>query len=296
MKLRLLGIFAIAVLLASCTQDIKEETTTGGFKYKVIPEGGGESAAQDSYVFFHVDMKADDVQQFNSRDNGQESMVQIKEQPNENIITSALQEVLLKTSVGDSAVLMVPTDSLKNLGFPPNDTTKVLYYGIRVTDVLGQEAYDEKIGAERAEAEAKAAIVRERLPEIESFVDETYRYIASGKAGDNIKTTDSGLQYIIHEEGSGDQLEAGQVATVHYYGILKSNGEMFDNSWRRGQEFQFQLGAGQVIRGWDEGVALLRPGSKATLIIPYELGYGAQGNPPTIPAESDLIFYIEVPE
>lgn len=296
MKLRVLTIFAAIFILSSCAQDASEESTSGGFKYKLMAEGGTEKAKEGEYVFFHVDMKADDMEQFNSRTSGQESMIQLKEQPNTNIITNALQEVLMQTAVGDSVVLMIPTDSLKSLGFPPNDTTKTLSYNIRVTDILDEEAYTSRMSEEKAAADAKAATVRERLPEVEKFVDETYRYIASGKAGANIQTTESGLQYIIHEEGTGDQLKPGDVATVHYYGILKSDGTMFDNSWRRGEEFQFQLGAGQVIRGWDEGVALLKEGSKATLIVPYELGYGANGNPPTIPAESDLIFYIEVPQ
>ena len=100
----------------------------------------------------------------------------------------------------------------------------------------------------------------------------------------------------MHEEGNGEQLNPGEMVSVHYYGVLKSDGKMFDNSWKRGQEFQFQLGAGRVIRGWDEGVALLKKGSKATLIVPFALGYGAAGSPPSIPAEADLLFYIEVPE
>ena len=83
---------------------------------------------------------------------------------------------------------------------------------------------------------------------------------------------------------------------MHYYGVLKSNGNMFDNSWRRGSPFKFALGQGQVIRGWDEGVALLNKGAKATIILPYNLGYGEAGSPPSIPARSDLIFYIEVLE
>ena len=165
---------------------------------------------------------------------------------------------------------------------------------MKITGIESQEEFDAKASAEQAEFEAKAAITRERLPEIESFVAETYRYIASGKGGDNIQSTETGLQYIIHEEGVGETLKVGESATVHYYGILKSNGDMFDNSWNRGQELSFPLGGGRVIRGWDEGIALLKPGSKATLIIPYALGYGEAGSPPAIPARSDLIFYIEV--
>ena len=69
---------------------------------------------------------------------------------------------------------------------------------------------------------------------------------------------------------------------------------MFDNSFSRGEPFVFPLGAGQVIKGWDEGLALLPKGTKATLFIPYELGYGETGSPPSIPPRSELIFYVEV--
>lgn len=295
MKYSIMAFLAVILMLASCATDSANKTS-GGIEYKVFPAGGDQSPSDNDYVFFHVNMMADDRPQFNSRDSGQESVIQLKEQENANLITIAMQEVLKESTVGDSIVLMVPTDSLKNLGFPPGDSTKTLYYNIRITDVLTEDAYNAKLSAEREEAEAKAAVARERLPEVEQFVQETYRYIASGKGGDNIQETDSGLQYIIHEEGAGEELDPGDVATVHYYGILKSNGDMFDNSFQRGSEFQFQIGSGQVIRGWDEGLALLRKGSKATFIIPYQLAYGAEGRPPSIPAASDLIFYIEVPE
>jgi len=294
MKYNLIGIIAAIFMIAACSTGSKELTTSGGFSYKLLPAGGSDAISTGDYVFFHVTMMADEVEQFSSRANGQESMVKIEEQVNGNIITKAMQEVLVKATAGDSLVLMVPTDSISS--FPPGDSTKMLYYSVQITDVLDEEKYNAKMSLEQAEAEANAVAIRARIPEIEKFVDETYRYIVSGKGGDNIQTTSTGLQYIMHEEGSGEQLNPGQTVSVHYYGVLKSDGKMFDNSWRAGKEFQFPLGAGRVIRGWDEGVALLRKGSKATLIIPYELGYGAAGSPPSIPAEADLIFYIEVPE
>jgi len=297
MKYQIIALLSAILFLASCeTDNSGTKKTEGGFEYKLMSEGSDETANENDFVFFHVNMMADENPQFNSRDSGQESVIQLKETPNANIITTAMQEILATSTVGDSIVLMVPTDSLKNLGFPPGDTTKVLSYNIRITDIMDEDSYNTKIETEKAEMEALAAVSRERLPEIEAFVDETYRYITSGKGGENIQETDSGLQYIIHEEGTGEELDPGDVASVHYYGVLKSNGNMFDNSFQRGQEFQFQIGSGQVIQGWDEGLALLRKGSRATFIVPYALGYGAAGNPPTIPAESDLIFYVEVPE
>ena len=105
--------------------------------------------------------------------------------------------------------------------------------------------------------------------------------------------TPSGLEYIIVEEGSGPKPKKGQKVQVHYTGKLE-NGTVFDSSHKRGQPIAFTLGVGQVIKGWDEGIALLKKGSKAQLIIPANLGYGARGVPPQIPPNATLIFDVEL--
>ncbi len=105
--------------------------------------------------------------------------------------------------------------------------------------------------------------------------------------------TASGLHYMITEEGSGPTPNKMQQVSVHYTGKL-TNGNVFDSSYKRNQPFGFQLGAGRVIKGWDEGIALLTKGAKAQLIIPYFLGYGEQGYPPAIPARATLIFEVEL--
>jgi FKBP-type peptidyl-prolyl cis-trans isomerase FkpA len=107
-----------------------------------------------------------------------------------------------------------------------------------------------------------------------------------------LQTTASGLKYVVHEEGSGMRPDSGDLVFVHYYGAL-TDGSMFDNSFVRGSEFPFQLGTGGVIPGWDEGIALLKVGSKATLFVPSALGYGASGAG-SIPPDSELIFYVEL--
>ncbi len=114
-----------------------------------------------------------------------------------------------------------------------------------------------------------------------------------GKLDNQIVTTKSGLKYVIHENGSGDNPSKGTKVFVHYLGAL-TNGNEFDNSFERGKPFKFSLGVGSVIQGWDEGIALLNIGSKATFFIPSELGYGKQGSPPVIPRDSELIFYVEL--
>jgi len=93
--------------------------------------------------------------------------------------------------------------------------------------------------------------------------------------------------------GTGAEAIAGKRVTVHYVGTL-TNGSKFDSSRDRGQGFTFQLGAGQVIKGWDQGVAGMKIGGIRNLTIPPELGYGARGFPPVIPANSTLIFEVEL--
>src|SRR3990167_10189618 len=95
-----------------------------------------------------------------------------------------------------------------------------------------------------------------------------------------IKTA-SGLQYIDEVEGKGEYPQKGQRVTVHYTGTLE-NGKKFDSSVDRGQPFTFTIGVGQVIKGWDEGVATMKPGGKRKLIIPADLGYGSRGAGSTI--------------
>lgn len=112
-------------------------------------------------------------------------------------------------------------------------------------------------------------------------------------------TTASGLSYIDTEVGAGEAAKAGQNAVVHYTGWLYVNGRKgskFDSSVDRGRPFTFPLGAGRVIRGWDEGVAGMRPGGKRTLIIPPDLGYGRQGAGGVIPPNATLLFEVELIE
>jgi peptidylprolyl isomerase len=111
------------------------------------------------------------------------------------------------------------------------------------------------------------------------------------KAPELLKTA-SGLQYKITTRGCGVLAQKGDLVKVHYTGKL-TNDTVFDSSVKRNQPFEFKLGKGQVIKGWDEGIALLHVGDKATFILPPDLGYGAQGAG-AIPANSTLVFDVEL--
>jgi len=105
--------------------------------------------------------------------------------------------------------------------------------------------------------------------------------------------TESGLKYEDLEMGNGDTAEAGQQVTVHYTGWLE-DGRKFDSSLDRNDPFQFKLGMGMVIKGWDEGVAGMQVGGKRKLTIPADLGYGERGAGGVIPPNATLIFDVEL--
>ncbi len=110
---------------------------------------------------------------------------------------------------------------------------------------------------------------------------------------DNAVTTSSGLKYIDIEEGDGASPSKGQTVVVHYTGTLE-DGKKFDSSRDRNQPFAFKIGVGQVIKGWDEGVASMKVSGRRQLIIPSELGYGARGAGGVIPPNATLIFDVEL--
>ncbi|HML29424.1 MAG TPA: FKBP-type peptidyl-prolyl cis-trans isomerase [Hyphomicrobium sp.] len=115
--------------------------------------------------------------------------------------------------------------------------------------------------------------------------------------GSTMTTTPSGLQYEDTQVGTGATPETGQICVMHYTGWLYVDGKKgskFDSSVDRGQPFEFPIGTGRVIKGWDEGVASMKVGGKRTLIIPPQLGYGARGAGGVIPPNATLIFDVEL--
>lgn len=113
------------------------------------------------------------------------------------------------------------------------------------------------------------------------------------KLSAGFEETKSGLRYQILQKGNGKKAEAGKMVSVHYKGQL-ADGTVFDSSYKRNQPLDFQVGVGQVISGWDEGICLLHVGDKARLVIPSDLGYGSQGAGGVIPPHATLIFDVEL--
>jgi FKBP-type peptidyl-prolyl cis-trans isomerase len=127
-----------------------------------------------------------------------------------------------------------------------------------------------------------------RIAEQKKMAEEALEKLAAG-----FQKTESGLRYQIIQKGNGTHAEKGKKVSVHYQGALE-NGQVFDSSYKRKQPIEFQLGVGQVIEGWDEGIALLQVGDKARFVIPSYLGYGSRGAGGVIPPDATLVFDVEL--
>ncbi len=181
---------------------------------------------------------------------------------------------------GTEATLLIPSylaygERGSRGGIPPNS---ILRFDITLVDVVNQA---EKQAAEQAKNEAYR----------KNETAERNKYIAEN--GITTKPTASGLYVIITEEGTGRKPKKGERVKVHYHGTLL-DGTKFDSSYDRGQPFEFPLGQGRVIKGWDEGIAMMKVGSKATLIIPSKLGHGERGSGQIIHPYATLKFDVEL--
>ncbi len=189
-------------------------------------------------------------------------------------------ELMFLLSAGDSASVLLYGENLPDLpDFKKTDTI--------IFDLVFKEIVLSKVDMEKATEEGKA---KEGM--VATIVAEAAQKYTSGQLDSELTKTASGLKYKILTEGTGQQPKSGDKIEVNYFGAL-TDGNMFDNSYQRGEPFSFQVGMGQVIPGWDEGLVLMKEGGTAIFFIPAALGYGAQGSPPVIPANAELIFYVE---
>lgn len=277
---------ASLLLIVSCQQETGRQTSPGGYKYIVYTDSDGEQPQPGDYAYFHAQIRKGDSVVYRTRQQSPEPpFFQVPQEGAEARQPSPYEDVLRTMRMGDSATIFVPLDSLPQVpqGFEGVDE---IAYDVVMVDIKSNEEFQSLQQQLREEAQARAADVKGK-------VDQIVAQYAAGELDDQITTTDSGLKYIILEQGSGPAAEPGKLVSVNYYGVL-TDGQRFDDSYSRGQAFPFPLGQGRVIPGWDEGIDLLNAGAEAALFIPAELGYGQAGSPPAIPPNSELIFYVEL--
>jgi FKBP-type peptidyl-prolyl cis-trans isomerase FkpA len=285
------SLFAIS-LLVSCA---KENRTEFGNMYEHHEKNNGPVPQPGDYIYFHYSVKLDDSLIENSWTRGEPTLYQmpnLEEIRSQGGTVSPVLDGIGMMSPGDSLTIYTEVSKLpqKPASFEGNE---FVYYDIKLYEIKSEEQYQAEETERNAELARKKAAAAKMEAVVASKVQDIVERYRSGALKDSIQTTSSGLKYILHKEGSGPMAEPGKPVKVHYYGVL-TDGTMFDNSYRRGDVFTFTLGQGQVIKGWDEGIALLKTGGQATLIIPHELGYGERGAPPSIPPKSELIFHVEL--
>jgi FKBP-type peptidyl-prolyl cis-trans isomerase len=284
---------AAIITLSSCGG---EKVTPSGYQYTHYIHGKGEKANIGDYAFVHAYIYQNDSLVTSTRQMGQTVPVIVpdfsKMKPEDKVPgkSNPLEDAVSVMRIGDSISLDVPiTEEMKK--YPEMANVKSMVWHVVLVDVKTAQQYQEDQAAKRKEMEEKGKAVMAREPEIATKVSETVKQYTSGALKDKLQTTTSGLKYLVLEQGTGSQIQAGNTVNVHYYGVT-TDGKEFDNSFKRGTPYPVSVGSGGVIPGWDEGLALLKKGDKAFFFIPAELGYGAGGKG-TIPPNADLIFYIE---
>lgn len=281
------------LLFAACANDV-DLVTENGYRYVIHTDVPGETVKPTQAAEFYFQMMKGDSVVLNSRDQNPDPQVFLVPEPsdkpvgNTNIIVDALQLM----SVGDSLSIFLALDTIEQRppGFGPEDE---LRYDIVLTNIMDGATYQ---AAEKARNEAMKKQLDAYMSRGEAVADSTATILADYKKNPTqagFTKTSSGLMYKILSPGSGAQPNVGQPVLVSYYGVLTSDGTMFDNSFRNGRPIDFPLGQGAVIPGWDEGIGLLKQGSRAVLAIPSELAYGPTARGP-IPANADLMFYVQL--
>jgi FKBP-type peptidyl-prolyl cis-trans isomerase FkpA len=296
----LLPVLAVA-LLASCDKmgdksQQEFQTSENGLQYKLFPadraEGDSARTAKTGEIM-NVHLKYDngaDSVLYNSFE--KDMPIQIPVMPS--TFKGSLEEGLMMMAAGDSAVFRINADSLFAKTFqqplPPFiKPGSMMTFNVKMLAVMNQqEAQAEQQRMFQKQQQEMMAHAEEQSKEDEALIKS---YIA--EKGLDAKRTESGLYYVVTQPGKGDMPKAGQVVTVHYTGTTL-DGKKFDSSLDRGQPLEFPLGQGRVIQGWDEGIALLNKGAKATFIIPSPMAYGPQSPSPDIPANAILRFDVEL--
>ena len=270
-----------AYIAANNLQNVQKSPE--GFYYQIAEKGKGEALKSGAWAVMHY--KASIIGGSGTFDSSYDRNEPFAFKPGEGKMIPGWDKGMFVFGVGDKGKLIIPS----GMAFGTrqlNDQVGPNSILIIDLDILNTFADDDAYRKYKiAEDDKKNA----KQNEIDAKI------IADYATANHLTTqkTASGLVYVVEAQGTGAKTEAGKTITVHYTGTL-TNGTKFDSSRDRGNPFEFVLGKGQVIRGWDEGMQLFNVGGKGKLLIPSSMAYGAQAKGAAIPANSVLIFDIEV--
>lgn len=288
------GMLVATVSMVSCQK--RTETTSDGIEYTYIEEGE-EKPKNGEFVIYHYTAKTESDSVFlSSYDFPTPGYMQYSDSTDQEV--TGINEIFQGLKKGDSIVVKSTAEKIFGPGLPPfltNDQNISLSIG--VVDVLQEAVFQDYFNDLYTASQEK---------QTEKDIKIIEDYIAENNL--NAIKTESGLFYVIEEEGNGPEVEQGDNISVNYTGYVV-DGSVFDtsledvaranNTFNEGRPYaplEIEVGAGSVIAGWDEGLQYLKEGSKAKLLIPSTLGYGERQVSEEIKANSVLIFDVEVTE
>ncbi len=291
----LIAFVLLIALISSCGESGSKEKYVKGYKTIAHKSSNAQKPNVGEYVFFNLDIYDDKGTVIDSSPRNDEMPVmQIVAEEDIPDKSNPVIAIMGDMAIGDSLSLYIPIDSIPN---PPPSMigSEHIEYVIEMVKIMTEEEFAEAAKKRQEEQAARLQIAMAEAPKILAGIEVTLKDYLDGKNVGEVKEGSDGLKIIIVEPGEGPTANAGQYVSVSYAGYLEDLSS-FDNSYNRGTPYKLALGQGSVIKGWDEGLVYLNEGAKAILDIPSALGYGAAGSPPRIPADSRLLFFVEMTE
>lgn len=277
----IIAIVVVGVLFGCQSEEF--QVSEDGYEYKYVIKGSGELPQQGEIVVYNMKyMDEKDSVLFESSSD-QPALVQCDSNQWNN--GGPLYKAFNIIKEGDSILIKIPTKTLFEESFraaiPPYlNPEGSITFCIGASNIMTQE-------------EMQAEAISRGEEQLKDDIEIIEQYLAENNI--TAQSTESGLRYVIDVEGAGDYPQPGDNVKVHYTGTLL-DGTKFDSSLDRNEPLEFAIGRMQVIPGWDEGIALLKPGGKGTLFIPSPLAYGERGAGGVIAPNSVLKFDVELVE
>ncbi len=286
------GILLLAVIsiISACKKEQGELVLPNGYKYEIFQDETGIPAVPGMAVTMHLEI-IDDFG--NILDDSRSAPIipsfVVPEANSGELQRNPLLSLVEILSPGDSAAVYVPIDSLPN---PPQEfmQSKILTYKVKMITVENADDYRRKMHKKQDETQKLMAALGDAVEKEAALAISAYQ---EGSLQGRLVNKNLGMKVLVLNEGHGEKAAHGERVDVHYYGFFE-DGSSFDNSYKVGKPYSLYIGKGGAIQGWMAGVPEVGEGGTAILDIPYQLAYGDQGNPPVIPPNTDLLFYIKV--